>query len=70
VLSVKNPRIGPSDAATATLTTIAAMSSRSVDSIDSRQPTSALKTYSDGNVTASVTRNSAGSFTVDAITCM
>ena len=34
-----------------------------------REPTRALNTYSEGNVTTSVRKNSAGTFTVEATSC-
>lgn len=66
----KNPTIGPSDARTASITASDATSSRTTLITVSRDPTSALKTYSDGSVTTSVSRNSAGTLSMLAGTCM
>ncbi len=66
MLTEKNATIGPSDASTDTRTASVAASSRTTEINDSREPTSALNTYSDGNVTAKVSTNSAGTFTTDA----
>ena len=60
---------GPSDASTATITAVIAVSSRTTAPSESRDPINALNTYSDGNVITSVRANSAGTFTADATTC-
>ena len=69
VLMEKNAVIGPNDARTASVTASVAINSRNTEAIVSREPTSALKTYSDGNVTTSVRKNSAGTLTVVASNC-
>jgi hypothetical protein len=69
VLNEKNSTIVPIDARTAIITAIAAASRRRSDSALRREPTSALNTYSDGNVTASVSRNSAGTLIALAMIC-
>lgn len=69
MLSVKNARIGPSEAPTARLTTMAPTRRRSTWRGASRNPTSALNTYSEGSVTQSVSRNRRGSLSVEARSC-
>ena len=54
MLTEKNNTIGPNDANTARFTASEATRSRSTLEIVSREPTSALKTYSDGKVTNNV----------------
>lgn len=70
MLTAKNATIGPNDASTASITDIAATSSRIIAPIVSREPTSALNTYSDGNVISSVSRKSIGTFTTAAPICL
>jgi hypothetical protein len=69
VLAEKNATIGPSDARTATITAVMAVSSRTTAPSDSREPINALNTYNDGNVIRRVRANSAGTFTAAATTC-
>ena len=70
MLTEKNATMGPSEASTATMTPSVATSKRITAASVSREPTSALKTYSDGSVTSRVRKKSAGTLTMLATTCI
>jgi hypothetical protein len=63
---VKNTTIGTSDARTASVTTMAFRMYPASSLGRSLGPSSALKTYNAGSVTATVSRKSAGTFAADA----
>ena len=68
-MKLKNATIVPNPASTASMMAIAARISRSMSVSRSRPPSSALKTYRLGSVTASVSTNNSGTFTAEASIC-